>query len=102
MRFYLPALALLGAVTLSSAGCGNACVDLAKQICSCQPTKAKQADCQTRVDTQKLASDANKAERQRCSELVDTCTCAAIACGDLAACGLARDSGLAPDVTSCQ
>ncbi len=90
------AFVVLAAAGAPLAGCGNACVDLATTICDCSPTTAEQTACHNGVETQKLAQNANKAQLERCQELKDTCTCEALGARDLAACGLARDSGLPP------
>jgi hypothetical protein len=82
------ALALLGA------GCGSACQDLANQVCDCQPTRSKQERCERSIDSAFRNDEPSSGEDDRCQEILDsgTCTCEALAAGNLAACGLANDA----------
>ncbi len=94
----------LAAVLVAAAGlaaCGNPCSDLANQICSCQQNDALVQACNNKVSTDTYASSPTAAQRDRCSALLDTCTCSALACGNLAACGLARDPGIDLGTQTC-
>ncbi len=90
-------LAGLGA----AAGCGSPCSDLASKICSCQSTDALVQACNNKVSADTFASSPSSAEQDKCAALDKTCTCAALACGDLAACGLARDPGVPLGTQTC-
>jgi hypothetical protein len=85
--------ALLVAFGAMGAGCGNACQDLANTICGCERNAADKQACLDRVSSDDLASKATNAQQNRCKQLAKTCNCNRLACGDLAACGLANDSG---------
>jgi hypothetical protein len=80
---WLVTLALLGSA------CGNPCDDLAKTICNCQPTNSAQTTCLNRVSSDN-SPQPSSADLDTCQQLEKTCTCAALASGDLAACGLAK------------
>lgn len=68
--------------------CDDPCVDLAKKICRCSETQTEQQACIQRVDADAAEREASADERERCADLLDACTCKALAQGELAACGL--------------
>jgi hypothetical protein len=71
--------------------CGTPCKDLSDTICKCEPTDALQQACLQRVDAESQAVPLTEAEQDVCAGILDaeTCTCDALADGDLVACGLA-------------
>ena len=73
----------------SLAACADPCMDLAKQICACEPTIVKQQSCDLRVEAQAEYRDPTKEQMERCEALKENCTCEKLAAGDMAACGLA-------------
>ena len=75
--------------TLLVVACSDPCMDLAKQICACEPTIVKQQSCELRVEAQAEYRDPTKEQMERCEALKDDCTCEKLAAGDMAACGLA-------------
>lgn len=97
--FFTSCFALLIVFGLSTS-CGNPCEDLGNKICACESNQTNVDGCKLRFsnDTRKVS----KAEQQRCSDFIDTCTCAALACGDLAACGLAKDTEINIGTEACQ
>lgn len=83
---------LLGLTLLAGifgAGCTGPCRSLAEQICSCEPNDVEQQACVVRIDA---VSDrtVSEAEANRCDQLLETCTCEALARDDFAACGLTK------------
>jgi hypothetical protein len=53
MKRLAPLLLLACVITLTlAAGCGNACLQLADKICSCQPDDTSRANCQQRARNQ--------------------------------------------------
>lgn len=68
--------------------CDDPCVDLAKKICRCSETQTEQQACIQRVDADAGEREASAEEQEVCADLIDTCTCKALAQGELAACGL--------------
>jgi len=84
-------LAAVFIVACLFAGCGDPCNDLSKKVCKCKPTQVEQQACTQTIDTSSRPG-ASDAEKDHCSELLDTCTCDALKKGDLAACGLAEES----------
>lgn len=83
----------LAAMLPLAVACGDPCVDLSKKICRCEKSDALQQACLQNVDDQAGTLEASDAENERCSELLDTCTCAKLADGKLEACGLTEPEG---------
>ncbi len=84
---------------LALVGCSSPCDELATKICSCEIDASHTQACNDRVASD--TATATKAQQDRCAQLVDTCNCNALACGNLAACGLAKDPGIDLGIT-CQ
>jgi len=80
---------------LFAVGCGDPCYDLSKTICRCYTTDLQQQGCVSALDADAQGDRASEEEQAVCQEILDakTCTCDALAEGDLAACGLAVDTG---------
>ena len=93
------ALVVAGVLVQAVMGCGNACDDLRTKICNCETNSTNQQTCLARAadDTHKVTN----AEQTRCAQLNDTCTCGALACGNLAACGLTNDAGIDLGTKAC-
>ncbi|HET6345412.1 MAG TPA: hypothetical protein VFH51_10790 [Myxococcota bacterium] len=93
IRHFLTGIGLAAALLLG--GCSDPCKDLSERICNCKSTVDEQRACLTQVSNlaSQRQSDPNKAvEREgldTCKNLLATCTCAALAEGNLSACGLA-------------
>jgi hypothetical protein len=75
------------------AGCGNDCLTLAKQVCQCAASGARQQACQAQVglvnNTLHLTGD----DLTRCNNLLKTCDCRLLTTNSLSgkvACGVAR------------
>ena len=77
-------------MALGTAGCDEPCRVLADQVCECEPSEARQNACKSNVSDRAADTKVSEAEQERCSELLDTCTCERLEEGDWAACGLAR------------
>jgi uncharacterized protein YgiB involved in biofilm formation len=93
--FKLLLIALTAAgLALTVSACGSACGDLARKICKCQPTRAKEDACKLATDSAKRNFDPSNSEEKACEQILSSgnCTCEALAAGDLAACGLANDA----------
>jgi hypothetical protein len=76
MRRRLPLLLPASMLTLLlAAGCGDACLKLADQICSCQPDQASQANCQQRARDEEGIFNVRKQDEQFCQNLLDTNSC---------------------------
>jgi hypothetical protein len=73
---------------LAATGCGDPCVDLSKKICRCEKSELLQQACLQRVEDSSSTLEATDEQNDRCSELMDGCTCTKLEDGDLAACGL--------------
>ncbi len=95
------ALTLAAALAALVAGCGSPCGDLANKICSCQPNDTQVQACNNGVSADTFGANPTSAQEDRCAQLTKTCTCAALACGNLAACGLAKDPGFDLGTQSC-
>jgi len=83
-------LLLVAAMGFGPVACDSACTDLNKTICSCEPNETRQRACLERVSAGSKSVDA--AGLEACENLIDTCNCAALADGNLAACGLAKET----------
>ena len=84
---------LLAFVAIVGVGaCGHPCRELSDRVCRCAQNADQEARCLRQVralaSQDKLGHDA-EATRQ-CVAFLQTCTCEALAAGDLAACGLAK------------
>jgi hypothetical protein len=76
MRRRLPLLLPASMLTLLlAAGCGNACLELADQICGCQPDQVTQANCQQRARDEEGVFNVRKQDEQFCQHLLDTHSC---------------------------
>jgi len=80
---------LLGPV---APACGDPCRDLSDTICNCMPSRTEQQACRKRVHglAAQNATHEQK-DRQICDDLLQSCTCEALAQGNFAACGLSQD-----------
>jgi hypothetical protein len=76
MRRRLPLLLPASMLTLLlAAGCGDACLKLADEICSCQPDQASQANCQQRARDQEGIFTVGKQDERFCQNLLDSRSC---------------------------
>lgn len=87
----LSALVVLFAMHFVTA-CGDACTSLARKICRCERNQNDQQACISRVTSDTSVGSATEEEVAVCRRLDDTCNCQALANGDLAACGLAKET----------
>jgi len=60
---------------LLDAGCGNACLKLADQICSCQPDDPSRANCSQKARDQEGIFNVRPQDEQLCQELLDSNSC---------------------------
>jgi hypothetical protein len=74
-------------------GCSNACDDLSSRICQCEQNSTAVATCNSRVNADNFGTNPSKEQLSACSAALDTCTCAALACGEFYKCGMAVDPG---------
>jgi hypothetical protein len=83
-------------------GCGNACLTLADNICSCQPSDTLKTNCQQRARDQDAIFSVRSQDEQYCQGILDSgkCDCTRLDTPEgRAACGL--NYGAAPaDVPS--
>lgn len=84
------ALVLLGLVALLD--CQSPCDELAHTICLCEATEAAQRTCTQTSDAQAARMTITDAQQLRCEDLLQSCSCEALAADDVAACGMARES----------
>lgn len=84
----LRCVAGLAFFTCISAGCDDACVALSEEICRCRPTEFQQQQCISRISDLASTESPSSTQRQRCEDLLDTCTCDALEAGDVSQCGL--------------
>jgi hypothetical protein len=70
----LSLLACLGA----AAGCGDACLNLAQQICACQPDQGSQDACNNSAKQQASVFSTSSADQKFCQQKLDQqqCSCA--------------------------
>jgi hypothetical protein len=98
MKRLKPLLLLLSVLTLQvAAGCANACLNLADQICSCQPDDITRSACQQRVREQEGIFAVNSQNEAACQKALDThaCDCTVITTPEgRVGCGLAYDAGI--------
>ena len=73
---------------LALLGCDDPCLSLSKKICKCEKTQSLQQACTRRVQDLADSLGATHEQNNHCADLIDGCTCAKLADGDLAACGL--------------
>lgn len=83
----IPRVALLFALALAASGCDGPCRTLSERICSCEPNRTEEQACILKVQI-RGNEPVSMAEEARCSELLDSCNCKALADGDYLACGL--------------
>ena len=63
-------------VSLSvAAGCGDSCLSLAKQICSCQPDDGTRAACQQRAKDAEANFPVRAEDQKYCQQLLDSNAC---------------------------
>ena len=98
MKRLEPLLLLACVLTVSlAAGCGNACLKLADQICSCQPDDISRSACQQQARTQEAIFPLTNQNDQACQKALDThaCDCTLITTPEgRVGCGLAYDAGV--------
>jgi len=70
----LPLIACLSSLLLA-AGCGDACLSLANEICSCQPDPNAQAICNAQAKAQDKTFPIGKADQQFCQQKLDSQAC---------------------------
>jgi hypothetical protein len=90
-------LALLLAAGLSLSACGNDCLTLAKQVCQCAASGARQQACASEVGLISGTIHLTGNDLTRCSNLLKTCDCRLLTTNSLSgkvACGLARPNPL--------
>jgi hypothetical protein len=76
MKRLKPLLLLACVLTVPlAAGCGNACLRLADQICSCQPDDTSRANCQQRAREQEAIFSVGSEEQQICQRTLDSNVC---------------------------
>ena len=90
-----PLLRLLCVLTLSlAAGCGDACLSLAQQICNCQPDQVSIDACNQRAQTAEGIFPVRSQDEQYCQSRLDDptspCDCTKLnTAAGRAACGIA-------------
>jgi hypothetical protein len=91
LRFVVALIPLLA--VLAATACQDPCVTLAEHICDCELTTGQRQACRTdRISNQQSSVTTTDADRQFCSEKLDTCTCDALDNNDLDACGFVPES----------
>lgn len=76
MKRIKPLLLLAGVLTVPLvAGCGNACLRLADQICSCQPDDTSRANCSQRAREQEGIFSVRSEDERTCQAKLDSNSC---------------------------
>jgi len=76
MKRLAPLLLYAGMLTIPLvAGCGNACLKLADQICSCQPDDNSRQNCQQRAREQEAIFSVRREDEDRCQRALDSNAC---------------------------
>ncbi|MBI3179542.1 MAG: hypothetical protein HYZ27_07755 [Deltaproteobacteria bacterium] len=92
------ALALALGVALGlAAACSDPCTELAKQTCECKRNEGEKQACIQEVETRAKSDNPSAPAEKCCDALTDRCTCAALARGELAACGLVEPENASDD-----
>lgn len=81
MNAFRPLLLLGCVLSLSlAAGCGDACLSLADQICSCQPDDASKANCNQRAKETGSVFAVRPEDEKFCQKQIDSnaCNCNAL------------------------
>jgi hypothetical protein len=81
MKRLQPLILAAGMLTVLLAnGCGNACLKLADQICSCQPDDNSRANCQQQARNNESIFNVRSQDEQVCQNLLDSgqCDCSKI------------------------
>jgi hypothetical protein len=73
LRHLLPLAGMLS--LLLAEGCGNPCLKLADQICSCQPDQVTQSNCQQRARDQDAIFNVRAQDEHLCQQLLDSHAC---------------------------
>jgi hypothetical protein len=84
-------LVLAAGIFLS--GCGNDCLTLAKQVCACGASGARQQACNSQVGIVNSSMHLSGDDLSRCNSLLKTCDCRLLTTNSLSgkvACGVAR------------
>ncbi len=82
-------LAAIFGLSLTLSGCSGPCRALAETVCSCEPNDVEQQACLVRIDAV-ADRPVSTAEAERCDQLLESCTCDALAADNYAACGLTK------------
>jgi hypothetical protein len=76
MKRLAPLLLPACVLTLTlAAGCGDPCLKLADQICSCQPDDVSRANCSQRARNQEGIFSVDKQDQDFCQHALDTNAC---------------------------
>jgi len=75
------------ALAFGAFGCDGPCQALSERICSCEPNRTEEQACLLKVQI-RGDTPVSMAEEARCSELLDACSCEALADEDYLACGI--------------
>jgi hypothetical protein len=95
----LPLIACVLTLT-ATAGCGDACRDLASQVCNCFPDDGTRALCNQRAKDAESVFPVTQADEQYCQQKLDShaCDCTNIATSQgRINCGIAYPPPPAPD-----
>jgi hypothetical protein len=77
-------------LALALSACDGPCEALAKEICSCEQNAVEEAGCLQEVRAAMARVSPTVAEEERCSELLDGCTCEKLEAEEFGACGLTK------------
>lgn len=91
-------LSLSSVLLFANLACQGPCRTLAERICSCEPNVRAEQSCIQEIN--QAGQQANRMpgteEDAVCSELLDSCDCAALQRQDFAACGLSKPNSSTP------
>lgn len=66
---------LLAALLLAASGCKDACLQLADQICSCEPDDTSKQNCTAQAKTNESIYPVSSSDESRCQSKLDMAQC---------------------------
>lgn len=83
----------LAFVIFGSTACTEPCLQLAYNMCNCQPTTFLQQQCNVNAQNAESRAQPNADQQKVCSSLLSTCDCTQLTTPEgKEACGLAREA----------
>ncbi len=80
------------ALTMALSACSEPCDELGDKICSCEKTSSLEEACKQKLKNSKSRIKPTDQEQDICGNLIDTCTCEALALEQYDKCGFTSSS----------